>query len=207
MDKLYKPWFLKELKIRMATQLPGFTEHRVPRDHPLQDVFAGALLFSRPVRPGKTVWLWWMLGAGVERSFDVLLGWSSSSEVLPHSGGHDPRLYSLRGPTEELSAAAIHLQQVLGEAAIGGFTIPTPWDQLLSVKAAAPKREHDAAMHKAYTEALALSDEQRLLAVRSALGGVFECLLSVIPVFIDELNPAKSDASPQTLGRMSRYSR
>lgn len=178
----------------MAAQLPSFTEYRVPRDHLLRDVFAGALMFSRPIRPGKTVWLWWMPGAGVERSFDVLLGWSSGSEVLPHHAEHDPRVYSLRGPTEELPAAAIRLQQVLGEAAIGGFTIATPWDQLLAVKAAAPKREHDAAMKKAFTDALALSDEQRLQAVRVALDEVFECLLPVMPAFINALHAAESDA-------------
>ena len=181
----------------MAAQLPSFTERRVPQDHPLRDVFTGALLYSCPVRPGKVLWLWWTIGAGVERCFDVLLGWSPGPEDLPHPGKHDQRLYALRGPTDELPAAAIHLQQILGEAAIGGFTIATPLDQLLAVKVAAPQREHDAAMKKAFTEVLALSDDQRRQAVRIALGDVFKSLLSVMPTFIKVLQAAEVDATPE----------
>jgi hypothetical protein len=192
-DKLYKPLFLKELKLLMATQLPSFTEHRVAKDHQMRDIFVGSQLFSSPVCPGKAAWLWWTLGAGVERSFNVLLGWSPGSQVLPHSGQHDPRVYSLSGPSNKLPAASLSLQQILGEPAIGGFTISTPWDQLLAVKATAPKREHNAAMQKAYSEALALSEEQRLKAVRAALGTVFASVLVIQP-FISAMCEAESDA-------------
>ncbi len=194
MDKLYKPLFLSELKMGMATHLPAFKAYRVPASHPHKDVFAGAMLFSSPVHSDKVAWLWWTLGAGVERSFDVALGWSPGPAALPHQGRHDPRVYSLRGPTEQLPAAAIHLQQILGESAIGGFTIPTPWDQLLAVKAAAPKREHDAAIKKAYAEATAMSEQQRVQAVRLVLGSVFDSLLLVMPPFIKALHASAGDA-------------
>ena len=194
MDKLYKQLFLSELKLGMATHLPAFKAYRVPANHPHKDVFAGALLFSSLVHSEKVAWLWWTLGAGVERSFDVALGWSPGPAVLPHQGRHDPRIYSLREPTNQLTAASIRLQQILGESALGGFTISTPWDQLLAVKAVAPKREHDAAMKKAYAEATALSEQQRLQAVRVVLGSVFESLLLVMPPFIKALHSSAGDA-------------
>lgn len=194
-DKLYKPLFLSELKLSMATHLPGFMAYRVPANHPQRALFAGALLFSSLVHSKKVAWLWWTLGAGVERCFDVALGWSPDPAVLPHQGGHDPRIYSLRGPTEQIPAASIHLQQILGGSAVGGFTIPTPWDQLLAVKVAAPKREHDAALKKAYAEASALSEEQRLQAVRVAVEGVFDSLLLAMPPFIKALHASAGDAS------------
>jgi hypothetical protein len=183
MDKEYKPLVVREVKRLMALRQPKFTLTQVPSRHPLRDIFSGAMLFAWPARQDRTVWLWWVLGPGVERCIDVLVGWSPRIDTLPHPGKHEPRLYSLRGPDPGFPAAAIHLQQIQGESAIGGFTIPSPWDQVSSMKPMSPKREHVAAIEKAHSEAASLSSEHRVAAVLTTLEPVFEALNQVLPAF------------------------
>lgn len=122
----------------MALTLPDFRLTPVPQNHPQRDVFTGALLFASPVSKTKTVWLWWVPGPGVERYFDVFVGWSPGVDTMPLPEKHEPQLYLLRGPHHDFPAAAIHLRQIQGESAVCGYTIPTPWDQVSVIKPMAP---------------------------------------------------------------------
>jgi len=194
MDKKYKPLFIRELKRRMALDFRNFIPRPVPADYPQRDIFGGAFLFASPLSNGMAVWLWWITCPGVERYFNIYLGWSSGLNIMPHSGKHESRLYALSGPSREIPAGAIALQQIQGESAVGGFTIPSPWDQVYAVKAMAPRREHVAAMENAALEDICTSDEQRHAAVAATLESVFATLHEVVPTFTRSLETVAGEA-------------
>ena len=139
-----------------------------------------------------------MPGPGVERYFDVFIGWSPGINTLPLPEKHEPRLYLLRGPHGDFPAAAIHLRQIQGESAVCGYTIPTSWDQVSVLKPMAPMREHVAAMERAQSEASALTNEQRVAAVVGTLENVLAALHQVLPDFTESLRAALH--SPQQPG-------
>jgi hypothetical protein len=66
---------------------------------------------------------------------------------------------------------------------MGGIAIPSPWDQILTVKVAAPRKEHVAIQQKAYQEALALTPDERLTAVRTVVASTMQRVLAVLPHF------------------------
>lgn len=184
MDKLYKPLLLQVVKEGMADLLPGFTLVKLTRGQPDAEVFSGSLLYCMVIQPDHAVWLCWQPDSGVERRFFVRLGWSPSREVLPIHGQHDSRIYGLSRPTTEFPACSLSLEQVLGRSAMGGFEIPSPWDQVYKLKPNAPRAEQTRIMQIAAAEAAALTAEDRLVAVRSTVAEVFSSLLPVIPSFI-----------------------
>ena len=194
MDRLYKPHFLQHVKVAMAAHFPAFAKHLVPRDHPQRELFSGDLLYRAPVSEGATVWLRWVPGPGVERYFNVYLGWSPEPSHLPQHHTQDFRLHRLCAPSPEFAAASLDLEQIEGKTAIGGITIPSPWDQILSVKAAAPKREQQAVLNKAYAEAQALSDEDRAKAVSATIDDVCRRVQTQLPTFTDRLRAIRHGA-------------
>ena len=147
-------------------------------------------MYCYPAGDDHTTWVTWQPGQGVERRFSVLVGWSPSQEILPAHTGHDRRVYSLRGPSHEFPACSLLLEQVLGHSAMGGFKIPTPWDQLYKLKPTAPQAEQRRVMQIAAAEAAALSVEDRLAAVRSVTDEVFSYLLPVVPSFLAPAKPS-----------------
>jgi hypothetical protein len=194
MDKLYKVHFLAQLKSAMAAQFPQFSKHPVPRDHPMREIFSSTIVYRASASKSATVWLCWVPGPGVERYFHVRLGWSPSPERLPQHDSHDSRIYSLSGPSSEFEAAALDLEQIEGKAGIGGITIPSPWDQILTVKAAAPKRLRQEIQMKAYVEAMALSAEERSDAVSHVIANVCKRVRAQLPAFVERLRVIKHDA-------------
>jgi hypothetical protein len=183
-DKAYKSIWVAQVKAGMRGHLPSFRSVTVPKEHPDRGIFVGTMLYRNAVRPGLVVWLEWQPGQGVERCFNVRLGWSPSVERLPCLQGHDRRIYLLRGPDPMFEAAALDLEQIEGKSAIGHMPIASPWDQLLAVKATAPKAHMDAVIQKAYGESLALSDEERTAAVSRAVTDAFDRVQAVLPRFL-----------------------
>jgi len=183
MDKDYKSLFVAEVKARMKRRLPRFSSVSVPAGHVDRPRFSGSLLFRSELRTDACVWLEWEPGGGVERCFFVRLGWSRSADQLPCLRDHDGRIYALRGPDPMFEAATLDLEQIEGKSAVGGITIPSPWDQLLSVKAAAPKKEHDAAIRKAQAEASILTQEERADVVALTVLEVLGRIDAVLPAF------------------------
>ena len=184
MDKLYRPLFLQAVKRRMAEALPDFSLAKVPRDAARHEVFSGALLYCRAAAPDWAAWLWWEPGPGVERRFHVRLGWSPSALVLPIHAEPDPRMHALRAPSKEFPACSISLEQVLGQSVMGGFDIPSPWDQLYQLKPATPAQEQKRVMQKAHMEAQALTNEERSAAIAGVLEQVFGALRTALPSFL-----------------------
>ena len=193
MDKAYKTLFLKALKRLMQARLPGFTAVKQGEIavSEFRDVFAGSTLYRRALAGGRCVWLLWSPADGVERSFNVSLGWSSDPQTLPLSPARDERLYSATGPVAGLVAGSIDLEQIEGKAAIGGITIPSPWDQLLLVKAAAPRAVQQAAQAKAFAEAQVLSEADRARAVDDTLSNVFDRIEARLPAFSEAVGCRK----------------
>ncbi|WP_431098992.1 hypothetical protein [Polaromonas aquatica] len=187
MDKLYKPHFLRQVKHAMAFRFPEFSTHAVPRDHPMREIFSSALIYRIAVSARAAAWLVWEPAPGVERRFNVRLGWSPALDRLPQHHGHDARIYSLTGPSPEFEAASLELEQIEGKPAIGGITIASPWDQLLKVKASAPARLQQELQNKAFSEALALSDEDRATAVSQAIDNACTRIEAQLPAFIERL--------------------
>lgn len=184
MDKLYKPLLLQVVKAGMRDLLPGFTLLKVTRGQPNADIFSGCLLYYLVVQPNHTIWLTWQPDSGVERRFFVRIGWSPSRDVLPVHGPHDTRIYELRRPAAEFPACSLSLEQVVGRSAMGGFEIPTPWDQVYKLKPNTPRAEQTRIMQTAAADAAALTTEDRLAAVQSTVAQVFSSLLPVIPSFM-----------------------
>jgi hypothetical protein len=188
MDKLYKSLFLNAVKRLMAARLPEFEAFKLPESAPGREIFVGSVLYRRRGMPGRCAWLKWEPGPGVERYFFVMLGWSAHAQSLPHHPGRDERLYSARGPIPDLPGGCIHLEQLEGKGGIGPITIPSPWDQLLLVKAAAPRAQHVAAQQKAFAEAQALTEADRVVAVEARLDDVFTRLEVQLPAFLSALS-------------------
>ena len=188
MDKLYKPLLLQILKQRMADEFPHFGPVKISRDAPMHEIFSGTLLFCSDERRGSVIWLCWEPGPGVERSFDVRLGWSPSRHVLPVHHDHDRRIFALRAPNSDFTACSLPLQQVLGYGAIGPYVIPSPWDQVNTLKPSTPAHEQKRVMQKAIAEAQALSPQQRLASVSGVLDQVFTALHAVLPSFMLRTN-------------------
>lgn len=187
MDKLYKPHFLQQVKQAMASRFPEFLNHAVPRDHPMREIFSGNLVYRASVSASANAWLCWVPGPGVERYFHVRLGWSPGPAILPQHHAPDFRIFSLSGPSPAFEAASLDLEQIEGKPAIGGITIPSPWDQLLTVKANAPRRLQQEVQNKAFSEAQALSEEDRANAVRQVLDDVCTRIQARLPAFIERL--------------------
>jgi hypothetical protein len=183
-DKAYKSIWVAQVKAGMRRHLPSFSSVAVPTGHPDREVFVGTMLYRDAVRPGLVIWLGWQPGRGVERCFNVCVGWSPSVERLPCLDEHDRRIYSLRGPDPMFEAAALDLEQIEGKSAIGHLSIASPWDRLLAVKATAPKAEMNAAIQKAYGESLALGEEERAVAVSRAVTDAFDRVQAVLPRFL-----------------------
>lgn len=188
MDKLYKPHFQKAVKRLMAEGLPEFEPFKLPAAIPGREIFTGSTLYRHRGMPRRCAWLKWEPGPGVERYFFVMLGWSPDAQSLPYQPGRDERLYSARGPIADISGGCIHLEQIEGKAGIGPIGIPSPWDQLLLVKAAAPRAQQQAAQQKAYAEAQALTDADRAAAVEAVLHDVFGRLQAELPAFLSTLD-------------------
>lgn len=188
MDKLYKPHFLSQLKARMSTELPEFAPHKTPpAGHALRARFSGSKLYLQQQPSTRCLWLEWFPGSGVEREFFAYVGWSGSADVLPTNQPGDTRVYQLQGPTPDIACGAINVQQLQGRQAIGGFNIATPWDSLYKLSPGAPQAEHKRVMNEAYAQALALTDADRIEAVRRALDEAFAAVRSVLPQFANQL--------------------
>lgn len=195
MDKLYKPHFLSQLKARMHTELQGFVQHKTPpAGHPLRSRFSSSKLYLKRLPSGRCVWLEWLPGDGVEREFCALLGWSESVDILPTNKSGDMRVYDLRGPIADLRCGIINVQQIEGRQAIGGFTIATPWDQLYTLSPRASEAERKRVMNKAYAEHLAVTEVERVEAVRRAMNVAFKSILGVLPGFESQLERLPSDS-------------
>lgn len=192
MDKSYKSIWMAAVKSGMRQTLPEFVGVAVSKQHTDRAVFAGSLLYVQVVRPGTMLWLTWSPGPGVERYFNVLVGWSPALEHLPCMREHDRRLYSLRGPSPEFVAASLDLEQIEGKSGIGGIVIPSPWDQLLAVKATAPKKQMDVAMRKACIEADGLTPDERATAVNATVAQTLQRIARVLPRFRADLEPARN---------------
>jgi hypothetical protein len=184
MDRLYKPLFLQAVKQCMSVTLPSFLPLKPARGQSNADLFSGCLLYHFATQPEHSVWLCWQPDSGVERRFFVRIGWSPSSKILPAHKEHDRRIYELRGPTAEFPACSLSLEQVLGRGAIGGFEIPSPWDQVYRLKPTASNAEQRQVMQAAAAEAAALTQEQRLTAVTEVVNNVLAHVLSVLPSFL-----------------------
>ncbi|GAB4563361.1 MAG: hypothetical protein Tsb007_30990 [Rhizobacter sp.] len=187
MDKLYKTLFLKAVKSQMAQRLPEFELVKPAANAQGYDVFVGSMLYRQRGAADRCAWLKWSPGPGMERYFHVSLGWSSGTASLPYNPVRDERTYSARGPILDLPGGCIDLEQIEGRSGVGGITIPTPWDQLLLVKAAAPRAVQQAAQMKAFAEAQALSEADRALAVDVTLNDVFNRIQAKLPDFVAAL--------------------
>lgn len=184
MDSLYKAHVLSQLRLRMQAELSEFVSHKIPPvGHPLRYRFSSSKLYRKTLPSTRYVWLEWMLGEGVEREFTALLGWSHSGDVLPTNQSGDMRIHEMRGPVHTLSCGVLNVQQIEGRQAIGGFTIATPWDQLYALQPNTAEAERKRVMKKAYIEYLAVTDTERVVAVRSALDEAFSSILRVLPGF------------------------
>jgi hypothetical protein len=194
MDKLYKAHFLSQLKARMPTALPDFEPHKTPpAGHPLRGRFAGSKLYVKRNSPTRCLWLEWFPADGVEREFFAFLGWSPAADVLPTNAPGDHRVYGLRGPVADMPFGAINVQQAEGRQAIRGFVIATPWDQLYELSPRVPDAERKRVMHKAHAEYLALTDAERIEAVRGAMDEAFKCIHGVLPLFASQLEQQPGD--------------
>ena len=188
MDKLYKPHFLSQLKARMPADLPEFLPHKVPpAGHPLRSRFAGSKLYLKVLPSARCVWLEWFPGEGVERQFFALLGWSFSAEVLPTTQPGDMRIYEIHEPARGMVSGALNVQQVQGRQVVEGFKIATPWDQLYELSPRVTDQERTRVMNKAHAEYLAVSDAERIEAVRLAMNEAFASIRSVLPRFASTL--------------------
>lgn len=188
MDKLYKPHFLSQLKARMPAELPEFVVHKTPPvGHPLRARFAGSKLYRKDLASTRCVWLEWFPGEGVERQLFAMLGWSFSADVLPTNEPGDMRIYEIHGPVQGMPCGALNVQQVEGRQVVEGFRIATPWDQLYELNSRVTEIERKRVMNKAYAEYLAVTDAQRIEAVRRAMNEAFACVQGVLPRFSNEL--------------------
>lgn len=195
MDKLYKPHFLSQLKARMPAELPEFAPHKTPvAGHPLRTRFSGSTLYLKQLASGRCAWLEWLPCEGVDRAFFAYVGWSPAADVLPTNQPGDRRIYDLRGPAPDIPCGTINVQQLEGRQAIAGFAIATPWDQLYKLSPRATEVERKRVMNKAYAEYLAVTEVQRIDAVRQALNEAFTALHSVLPTFVNQLERLPSDA-------------
>jgi len=195
MDKVYKPHFLSQLRARMQTELAEFVPHKAPPvGHSLRDRFVGSKLYLKRLPSTRCVWLEWFPAEGVEREFFAYLGWSPSADVLPTNEPGDRRVYELQGPVADIPCGAINVQQAEGRQAIRGFVIATPWDQLYALSPRVSEAERKRVMHKAHAEYLAVTDAERIEAVRRAMNEAFASIQEVLPAFVSQLERLPSDA-------------
>lgn len=183
MDKRYKAHFLSQLKARMPFELPGFALRKVAKDHPLRSQFAASLLYVQRISSQHYTWLDWFPGEGVEREFFAYLGWSFDPDVLPSNQPGDVRIHSIHEPAPGFTAGSLNVQAVEGRQAIAGFRIATPWDQLYALGARTAESEQKRVMNKAYAEYLAVTEAERMAAVRTALDDAFSSIAAVLPRF------------------------
>lgn len=195
MDKLYKPYFLSQLKTRMSAEHPEFKPRKVAKDDPLRWLFSTSSLYFQQLSTGRCVWLNWQPGDGVDREFFVSLGWSFGASVLPHNELGDQRVHSLKEPAPGFMSGLLNVQTVEGRQAIGSYRIATPWEQLYRLSPRAPEAERERVMDKAYAEYLAVPESERIEAVRVALGQAFNSINSVLPRFTSALESLPSSAA------------
>jgi len=189
MDKLYKPHYLSQLKARMAQELPVFKAHKVPPvGHPSRSRFVGSHLYVKQLPSKRCIWLEWFPCEGVDREFFAFLGWSLDIEVLPVNQPGDVRIYEWKGPVPVVPCGTINVQQIEGRQAITGFNIPTPWDQLYKLSPRASEAERKMAMDKAHAEYLAVTEAQRIEAVRQAMNEAFTVIHTILPEFEVDLH-------------------
>jgi len=195
MDKLYKSHFLSQLKARMPEELQDFSPHKTPAaGHPLRSRFSSSKLYLKQLPSMRCVWLEWFPCEGVDREFFAFLGWSQTADVLPTNQPGDMRIYDLHGPVPDMPCGALNVQQVEGRQAIAGFSIATPWDQLYKLSPRVSEAERKRVMDKAYAEYLAVTDAERIEAVRRALNEAFAAVRSVLPDFVSQLERLPRDA-------------
>lgn len=168
----------------MRSRQRDFEPFRLKKDSQLWDVFTGALLYRKALPSDRFVWINWFPGPGVERYFNVYFGWSIGADSLPGTGSHHPALLTARAAMPEIAGGCLDLEQIEGKNAIGGITIPSPWDQLLLVKVTASKAIQRDAQLKAYMEASALTDRDRKARVAQTLAGVFDRIDAELPAFV-----------------------
>ncbi len=185
MDKAYKTLLIGQIKTRMKERFPEFMQFKMNKIHAEWDVFSGGLLYRKYLANDRFVWLNWFPGPGVARYFNVYLGWSIGIETMPGPSSHSRDLLSARGPLPGFIGGSLDLEQIEGKNAIGGITIPSPWDQLLLIKAAAPRSIQRESEVKAFCEAEALTKQDREQAVQKALAAVFNRVENQMPSFID----------------------
>lgn len=184
MDKDYKALFLRRVKDLMKIRFSQFKPFKLEKENPLWDVLSGGLLYRKALPNDRFVWINWYPGPGVERYFNVYLGWSVGDESMPATESHVPALHNARAPLPEIVGGSLDLEQIEGKNAIGGITIPSPWDQLLLVKAATPQSVQRAVQLKAFTEAAALTENERQKATDQTLAGVFDRVEAQLPAFV-----------------------
>lgn len=178
----------------MLAELSDFAPHKVPLvGHPLRSRFSTSKLYLRRLASLHCAWLEWLPCEGVDREFFVYLGWSLSPEVLPDNLPGDMSIYSLRGPANSVRGT-LNVQQIEGRQVIEGFRIATPWDQLYELSPRVSDAERKKVMGEAYAQYLAVTDAERIEAVRRAMDEAFKAIHSVLPDFVSRLERLSSDA-------------
>ncbi len=81
----------------------------------------------------------------------------------------------------------IDLEQLEGAAAIGGITIPSPWDPLLDVKASAPAAVQRQAQAQAFVQARGQTEQDRLGAARKTVELVLGRIENQLPRFVEQV--------------------
>jgi hypothetical protein len=194
MDKLYKAHFLSQLKARMPLERPEFAPRKLPTDATLRRRFAGSLLYLQALASGRCVWLEWFPGDGVERVFHACLGWSLHPEALPVNTPGDTRIHFLREPGAGLACGTLDVQAVEGRQVVCGFTIATPWDPLYALSPRTPEHEQKRVRDKAHADYLAVTEAERIEAVRHAMNEAFASIASVLPRFTSSLEALVVDS-------------
>jgi hypothetical protein len=187
MDKDYKPLFLQGVKRCMDERLPEFTAFKVTKGAEGWDTLTGSLLFRRGLVDQRAAWVVWLPGPGVERYFNVSLGWSVGAERLPYIRGRDDRRYSATAPIPGLPGGLLDLEQIEGSSAIGGITIPNPWDQVNALKPMTSVAVRKEVEEKAASEAASLTTSDRATAVQAVLRVVMTRLEARLPAFVDAI--------------------
>lgn len=187
MDRAYKNLFLRQVKDVTKSRYGDFKPFGLEENSALWDVFTGGLLYRKALPSDRFVWINWFPGPGVERYFHVYLGWSLGGDSMPGTESHHPALLTARAAVPGLAGGCLDLEQIEGKNALGGITIPSPWDQLLLIKVTASKAIQREAQMKAYMEASALTEENRKNAVAQTLADVFDRIDAQLPAFVSSV--------------------
>jgi hypothetical protein len=187
MDKDYKTAFVNGVKRSMTERLPDFGALKLTRGVDGWDTFTGTLLYRHDLGAERAAWIVWEPGPGVERRFHVWLGWSVGAGRLPYHPARDPRLYAARAPVDGLAGGRLDLEQLEGASAIGGITIPSPWDAVALLKPTASAAVQRATMEQAQREAAAGTGAERADIVDAVLRDVVTRLEARLPDFVEAI--------------------